>query len=105
MKNVISVAGLIIIAVSLILVHYALILAIINFIKNRFKIINDDLPLFIQGVISDKTGSIIIAILGFTVSIGSRITFPVTWRSYTMSTIFAIKQVILLILKTLDFIN
>ncbi len=98
MEDVVHVSGFIIWAFSLILAMYAFILAFINFTNNQFMITNNDLPLFIQGVISDKIGSIIIAILGFAVSIVSQITFPAPWRSYTVSTIFAIQQVIILFL-------
>jgi hypothetical protein len=71
MEDGVHVSGFIIWAFSLILALSAFILAFINFINNHFKTIKDDLPLFIQGVISDKIGSIIIAILGFAVSIVS----------------------------------
>jgi uncharacterized membrane protein YcjF (UPF0283 family) len=71
MKDVVYASGYIILMFSLILVLYAIVFAIINFIENKYKISKDDLPWFIQCVTSDKTGSFIIASLGFAVSIPS----------------------------------
>ncbi|CAF0767183.1 unnamed protein product [Adineta steineri] len=59
-----------------------------------------DLPEFLQLLLTDKFGTCIVGILGFAISIAAQITFPAPRRSYFATTIFAVKQMILVFMPS-----
>jgi len=56
------------------------------------------MPLLFKWCTEDKIGSILIGVLGFAIAIPSQITFPAPWRSFSTAALFAVKQMVIVIL-------
>jgi len=98
LDRILNVAYMMVLGVSLFLFLYSTILAFDEYGAPGIGVRPKYLSTNFKWLVDDKIGSILLGILGFSISIPSQITFPAPYRSFATVTLFAIKQIIILFL-------